>query len=114
VTSGFAGFESCHPAKGVVKNGITPTEPRFNAELAHNIAHSGITADQACELCLRLLEKYEEDIKHPSSKIQGKTYPELYDIKTQKQSEQYTRLYDEVLNELIRMGIPICLGNSTT
>ncbi len=114
VTSGFAGFESCHPAKGVVKNGITPTEPRFNAELAHQIAHSGITADQACEICLRLLEKYEEDIKHPSSETKGKTYPELYDIKTQKQSEQYARLYEEVLNELVQMGVPICLGNSTT
>jgi methylamine--corrinoid protein Co-methyltransferase len=109
VTSGFAGFESCHPAKGVVKNGITPTEPRFNAELAHHIAHSGITADQACEICLRLLEKYEEDIKHPSSETKGKTYPELYDIKTQKQSEQYARLYEEVLNELVQMGVPICL-----
>ena len=62
VTSGFAGFESCHPAKGTVKNGITPTEPQFNAELAYSIAQSEITGDQACELCIRFLEKYEKNI----------------------------------------------------
>ena len=107
VTAGFAGFESCHPAKGVVKNGITPTEPQFNAELAYSIAQSGITGDQACEVCNRLLEKYEEIIKSSSPDIQGKTYPELYDIKTQKQSEEYARLYEEVLNELIQMGVPL-------
>jgi hypothetical protein len=29
-----------------------------------------------------------------------------YDIKTQKQSDKYARLYEEVLNEVIQMGIP--------
>ncbi len=106
VTSGFAGFESCHPAKGAVKNGITPTEPQFNAELAYSIAQSGITGDQACELCIRLLEKYEEDIKSPSPAIQGQTYPELYDVKTQNRSEEYSRLVDEVVEELVQLGVP--------
>jgi hypothetical protein len=106
VTSGFAGFESCHPAKGAVKNGITPTEPQFNAELACSIAQSGITGDQACELCIRLLEKYEEDIKSPSPAIQGQTYPELYDVKTQNRSEEYSRLVDEAVEELVQLGVP--------
>ena len=106
VTSGFAGFESCHPARGVVKNGITPTEPQFNAELAYSIAQSGIKTDFANELCNRLLEKYEEEIKLASAGIQGKTYPELYDVRTQRRSPEYDRLYDEVVEELIKMGVP--------
>ncbi len=106
VTSGFAGFESCHPAKGIVKNGLTPSEPQFNAELAHSIAQSGIKTDLANELCNRLLEKYEEEIKIAPAGIQGKTYQELYDVRTQRRSEEYDRLYDEVVEELIKMGIP--------
>jgi hypothetical protein len=107
VTSGFAGFESCHPARGIVKDGITPTEPQFNADLADAIAKSGMQADSACELCNRLLEKYEAEIKMAPLEIQGKTYSQLYDIKTHKRSEEYDRLYDEVVEELIRMGIPL-------
>ncbi len=69
VTSGFAGFESCHPAKGIVKNGLTPSEAQFNAELAHSIAQSGVKTDLANELCNRLLGKYEEEIKIASAGI---------------------------------------------
>jgi hypothetical protein len=39
--------------------------------------------------------------------IQGKTYSQLYDIKTHKRSEEYDRLYDEVVEELIQMDIPL-------
>lgn len=106
VTSGFAGFESCHPAKGVVKDGITPTEAQFNANLACGIAQSATTGGQACELCNRLLEKYEVQIKNPPPEITGKTYPALYNVKTQKRSEEYDRLLDEVREELTQMGIP--------
>ena len=106
VTSGFAGFESCHPARGILKNGITPTEPRFNAELACSIAASGISAGQACELCNRLLEKYEIKIKTPSAETAGKTYPELYDLQTGKRTPDYDRLYDEVIEELVQIGLP--------
>jgi len=107
VTSGFAGFESCHPARGIVKDGITPTEPQFNADLADGIAQSGMQADSACELCNRLLEKYEAEIKMAPPEIQGKTYSQLYDIKTHKRFEEYDRLYDEVVEELIQMDIPL-------
>ncbi|MEN8244370.1 MAG: monomethylamine:corrinoid methyltransferase [Thermodesulfobacteriota bacterium] len=106
VTSGYAGFESCHPAKGVLKNGITPTEPQFNARLAHSIANSGLSSEQACEICIRLLETYEQDVKSLSPVTQGRTYPELYDLKTRKRSEAYSRLVDEVVEVLVQLGVP--------
>ena len=95
-----------HPAKAIINNGVTPTEARFNAEVAHGIARSGITAGRASELCNRLLEKYEKIIKHPSPDIAGKTYPELYDLETGKRLEEYDRLYDKVMEELIQIGVP--------
>ena len=96
-----------HPAKAIVNNGVTPTEARFNAEVAYGIAESGMTAGRASELCNRLLEKYEKIIKHPPPDIAGKTYPELYDVVTGKRLEEYDRLYDKVLEELIQIGVPI-------
>lgn len=106
VTSGYAGIQTAHPAKAVVNDGVTPTEARFNADVACEIAQSGMTADRASELCNQLLEKYEEDIKNPPPSAEGKTYPELCDLKTHKRSEPYDRLYDEIIEELTRMGIP--------
>lgn len=106
VTSGYAGIQVSHPAKAVINDGVTPTECLFNAGAVYGIAQSGMTADRASELCNRLLEKYEEDIKNPPPGTEGKTYPELYDLKTHKRSEEYDRLYDDVLEELTRMGLP--------
>jgi methylamine---corrinoid protein Co-methyltransferase len=107
VTSGFAGFESCHPARGIVNDGVTPTEPQFNADVACGIAESGMTAGRACELCLQLLEKYEEIIKTPSPELNGMKYPQLYDLASGKRGETYDRLLDDVMAELSGMGIPI-------
>ena len=39
--------------------------------------------------------------------IQGKTSPQWYDIKTHKRSEEYDRLYEEVVEELVQMGVPL-------
>jgi hypothetical protein len=64
-------------------------------------------ADRASELCNRLLEKYEEVIKHPPADIAGKTYPELYDVETRKRSDVYDQFYKRILDELATMGIPI-------
>ena len=48
----------------------------------------------------------EFEIKSPSPAIQGQTYPELYDVKTQNRSEEYSRLVDEVVEELVQLGVP--------
>lgn len=107
VVSGYAGIQMSHPAKAVINNAVTPTEARFNAEVAYSVAQSGITAGRATELCNRLLEKYENQIKRPPPGIEGKTYPQLYDVTTGTRSEEYDRLYDRVLEELIQMGMPL-------
>lgn len=101
VASGYAGVQTVHPAKAIVADGITPTEALFNVEVAHAV--TGMKAEQASELVSQLLAKYEQEIdKAPP----GKRYQECYDLKTGKPSEEYIRLYDEVKEELARMGIP--------
>ncbi|UCG06695.1 MAG: monomethylamine:corrinoid methyltransferase, partial [Desulfobacterales bacterium] len=100
VPSGYAGIQTPHPAKAVVDDAVTPMEAKFTVELTRAI--TGMQAHQANELANRLLEKYEDDIANAP---QGKKYQECYNLKTQKPSEEYIQLYDEVVEEMIQMGL---------
>jgi len=102
VPSGYAGIQTPHPAKAVVEDAVTPMEARFTVEFTKAI--TGITAQQANELANRLLAKYEDNLTNAP---QGKKYQECYDLKTQRPSEEYIRLYEEVIEEMIQMGISI-------
>jgi len=100
IPSGYAAVQNPHPAKAVIDDGFTPMEGRFTVDFAKAIR--GMQAHQANELANRILAKYEDRIATAPS---GKKYPECYDIKTRKPSEEYIRLYDEVRAELSQMGI---------
>ncbi|NIS62610.1 MAG: monomethylamine:corrinoid methyltransferase [Proteobacteria bacterium] len=101
VTSGYGGVQTVHPAKAVIDDGISPTEALFNVEVAYAV--SGMEADQASGLVNQLLEKYEKEVRNAPI---GKRYQECYDLKTNKPLEEYVRLYDEVKEELVKVGIP--------
>jgi len=101
VTSGYGGVQTVHPAKAVIDDGVTPMEALFNVETAYAVA--GMRAEQASELVNQLLEKYEKEIENAPP---GKRYQECYDLKTGKPLEDYARLYDDIKEELVKMGIP--------
>jgi methylamine--corrinoid protein Co-methyltransferase len=105
VTSGYAGVQTVHPAKAVVDDGITPLEARFNVEMAY--AATGMDAERANELVVRLLERYEDQIDEAPI---GKRYQECCEPSAGTYSEAYLRLYDEVREELARMGISVDSG----
>jgi len=100
VTSGSAGMGTPHPAKGVKVDAHTPLEARFGIELGK--AACKLTRNQASEIVIRLLEKYEPQI---SNAPEGDRYQDCFDVLTGKPSEAYLRLYDESKKELIGMGI---------
>jgi methylamine--corrinoid protein Co-methyltransferase len=101
VPSGYAAVQTVHPAKAVIVDGVTPLEALFNVEMAY--AATEMKAEQASELVSKLLVKYEDGIEKAPT---GKRYQECYDLKTSKPAEEYVRLYDEVKEELAKMGIP--------
>ncbi len=101
VTSGAPSVQTPHPAKAVKVDGITPLEAKFGVEMG--IAAAKLDREQANELVLRLLEKYESQIESPPG---GSTYQECYDVTTGKPGETYLELYHEVKEELTTMGIP--------
>jgi methylamine--corrinoid protein Co-methyltransferase len=100
-TSGAPSVQTPHPAKAVMIDGITPMEAKFGVEMA--TAASQLNREQASELVVRLLEKYESQIETPPP---ASRYQECTDVITGKPSEDYVRLYAEVKEELTGMGIP--------
>ena len=101
VASGYGGVQTVHPAKAVIDDGVRPLEALFNVEAAY--AAAGMKAEQASELVNQLLGKYEKEIGNAP---RGKPYQECYDLKTGKPLEDYARMYDDVKEELVKMGIP--------
>jgi methylamine--corrinoid protein Co-methyltransferase len=65
-------------------------------------AAAGFTRQKANELVNRLLQKYEPQIETAPA---GSRYQECYDITTGKPGKEYLRLYDEVKEELTKMGV---------
>ena len=101
VSSGAPCVYSPHPAKAVKVDGITPMEAKFAVEIA--TAAAKLSREKANALVISLLEKYESRIETAPS---GSRYQECYDASTGKPSESYLRLYDEVKEEMLAMGIP--------
>jgi methylamine--corrinoid protein Co-methyltransferase len=102
VTSGAPSVQTPHPAKAVRVDGITPMEARFGVEMG--IAAAKLNREQANQLVIRLLDKYESQIE--AAPI-GSTYQQCYDTTTGRPSAEYVRLYGEVREELAEMGIPL-------
>jgi hypothetical protein len=101
VASGAPSVQTPHPAKAVKIDGITPMEAKFGVEMA--IAASKLKRQQANELVIQLLEKYESQIETAST---GSSYQECYNATTGKPGEDYVRLFNEMKDELTGMGVP--------
>jgi hypothetical protein len=76
-------------------------ETQFGIEMVK--AASRLNREQANELVIKLLEKYESQIPHAP---EGDRYQDCYDVESGKPGESYLRLYDEVKAELSGIGIP--------
>ena len=101
VTSGAPSVQTPHPAKAVKIDGITPMEAGFAVETIK--AASKLKRDKANEIVKKLLVKYEPNLSNPP---EGNTYQEVYDVTTGKPKDEYLKLYEDVKNELFKMGIP--------
>jgi methylamine--corrinoid protein Co-methyltransferase len=101
-TSGAPSVQTPHPGKAVKIDGFTPMECKFGIEVTKAAIHLG--RQEANEIVIRLLEKYESQIETAPS---GTRYQDCYDIISGKPGEDYVRLYDDVKEELARMGIPM-------
>lgn len=100
VASGAPSVQTPHPAKAVRVDGFTPMECLFGVEMGK--AATRFTRQKANELVNRLLQKYEPQIETAPA---GSRYQECYDVTTGKPGREYLRLYEEVKEELAKMGV---------
>ena len=92
----FIGF-----AGGGKTNRANPLDVRLVAEVA--LATVGISRQQANDLCLKFLDKYEDTL--PDQDL-GKTFPELYDLQTRQPLPETVEHYKRMKDELADTGIP--------
>lgn len=91
--------QTCHPARAVLNDYITPMEMLGSVELME--ACTGMSRTQGNELAKELLKKYEDKI---DSAPPGKKYQECYDLDTGLPCQEYVDLYGEVREELCNLG----------
>jgi methylamine--corrinoid protein Co-methyltransferase len=102
VTSGAPSVQTPHPARAVKIDGITPMEARFGIEMG--IAASRLNRQQANKMVNQLLDKYVAQIDTAPS---GDRYQDCYDVTSGKPGEAYLKLFDDVKEELVEIGIPL-------
>jgi hypothetical protein len=89
-------------ARNKYRNRATPMEARIGMEVGHAVAGQGMTREQANELALRLLSKYEANA---ADAPMGKEYPECYDVATALPTPEHFDMYRRIKDELAEMGI---------
>ncbi len=103
VTSG-SNVSGPRPAEPLGFNNVSPLMARLFAEVAH--AAAGMTRAQAASIVEVLYEKYKDKISLEEAP-KGLPFEQLYDVDTLKPTPEHQAVYDEVKNELIRLGVPL-------
>ncbi len=102
VTSG-GNMLSGHPSVAVVPDSIVPLDHVMNVEVAG--AASKLTRKEANPLVMKLLDRYEGELKSPPK---GVTYQDCYDMVTgELTNSEYAANADRVRKELQNMGLPV-------
>lgn len=100
VISSGVSAQTCHPARAVKNDHVTPMEIRGSVEI--NRACVGISRSEANQLVKRLLPHYEDRLADAPA---GKRYQDCYDVDTGEPCQEYVELYAEVKDELGTMGL---------
>jgi len=105
VTVSGGHLEGVGSADGRVPNG-TGLEARFMGEVGKAVTRQGMTREEANNIVLKLLEKYEHVFSEPEKYI-GKRFDEAYDMATVTPLQEWEKMYLEVKDELRSMGLHI-------
>lgn len=84
------------------RNRATPLEARLGMEVGHAVARQGMTREEANEMTLRLLARYEH---RAADAPLGKEYQECYDVATARPTPEHEDMYRRVKENLAGMGI---------
>ena len=96
-------LEGCGSADGNAPNG-TGLEARLMGEVGHAVARQGLSLQEANDLVLALLPKYEHVFDMPDGNP-GVSIDQAYDLKTMRPVPEWQQMYEEVKSELQEMGL---------
>jgi methylamine--corrinoid protein Co-methyltransferase len=91
------------PAEPLGYNDVSPLMARLFAEVGH--AAAKLTRAQAAPIVEALYEKYKDKLTFQQAP-QGRPFQELYDLDTLTPTDEHQALYEEVKEELARLGVP--------
>ncbi|MEI7845143.1 MAG: monomethylamine:corrinoid methyltransferase [Chloroflexota bacterium] len=103
LTVSGAHLEGVGAADGSLPNG-TGLEARWMGEVGHAVTRQHLDLDQANQLVLRLLEKYEAVFSMPGGNP-GLCFDQAYDMQSIQPSPAWTKIYQDVKQDLIQMGL---------
>lgn len=96
-------LEGIGSANGNAPHG-TGLEIRLMAEISKAVVKQHMTREQANEIVLKLLDKYEYVFQKEGGNM-GVPFDEAYDMETITPLPEWQQMYDEVKAELIEMGV---------
>jgi len=107
ITSAVSGLHGTGigSAGGKFMDQETGLECRLYGEVAKHSTQ--FKRSDANEIVKKIIAKYEDTLRKEKKVIPGKSFRELYDLKTIKPSKEWLQLYLEVKKELIDLGVPL-------
>ncbi len=103
VTSG-SNVSGPRPAEPLGNNNVSPLMGKLFAEVAH--AAAGMTRDAATPIVEALYAKYRDNLDLENAP-KGQPFEELYDLSTLTPTPEHQAVYDQVKEELIKLGVPL-------
>jgi hypothetical protein len=103
VTSG-SNMTGPRPAEPLGFNDVSPLMARLFAEVGQGAAR--LTREQAAAVVEKLYEKYRDKLTFEEAPI-GQPFEQLYDLDTLSPTPAHQALYEEVREELLRLGVPL-------
>lgn len=82
----------------------TGLEARLMGEVGRAVSKAGITREQANEMILKLLERYESVF---ATGNEGKHFEEAYDLQSVQPKPEWMALYRQVREDVRALGIPV-------
>jgi hypothetical protein len=92
----------CATCRNKFTDRATPLESRFYHETARASFRNRISREKANEICIKLLEKYEENIPIDNY---GKTIQEVYDMDKIVPRQEYLDQFKRMKEELAELGV---------
>ena len=92
------------PAEPLGFNDVSPLMARLLAEVGHAAAR--LSRQEVTPIVEQLYAKYKDKLTFEEAP-QGQPFEELYDLETLRPTAEHQALYDEVKEELGRLGVPL-------